>query len=360
MNTPGTRQRVPPARAIIGCLLGTAVGDAVGLACEAMSKQRQAKMFPNLDGPRLLFGRGLVSDDTEHTCMVAQALIVSAGEPTKFSCSLAWRLRCWLLGLPPGIGLATLRSLLKLWVGFPPSHSGVYSAGNGPAMRSAILGVCYGSDPEKLRTLVRASSCITHTDPRAERGALAVALAAHCASLGITHPQTYCQKLEMMIGAEGRDLLELIAKSVSSAARGENTDELAAAMGLAKGVSGYVNHTVPIALNAWFRHPRDYRAAVLSVIHCGGDTDTMAAIAGAIVGSGTGKDGIPSPWLNSICEWPRTLEWIERLGAHLAEVCADGQARAPLRLPFYGVPLRNLFFATVVLAHGLRRLLPPY
>src|SRR5205823_1644411 len=53
------------------------------------------------------------------------------------------------------------------------------SAGNGPAMRSALLGVCLGHDPPRLRAFVRASTRLTHTDPRAERGALLVALAAH-------------------------------------------------------------------------------------------------------------------------------------------------------------------------------------
>lgn len=166
-------------RAIIGCLLGTAVGDAVGLVCEGLPRRRQARMYPNLDGPKLLGRRGMVSDDTEHACLVAQALIDSAGEPEAFGRSLAKRLRRWLLALPAGVGWATLRACLKLCVGVPPDKSGVLSAGNGPAMRSALLGVCFGDEPAQLRALVRASTCITHTDARAEAGALAVALAAH-------------------------------------------------------------------------------------------------------------------------------------------------------------------------------------
>ena len=82
----------------------------------------------------------MVSDDTEHTCLVAQALCAAPTDADRFARHLARGLRWWLLGLPAGIGSATLRATLKLWLGFPPARSGVFSAGNGPAMRSAILG----------------------------------------------------------------------------------------------------------------------------------------------------------------------------------------------------------------------------
>src|SRR4029078_5512734 len=141
---PAARRRVetvaaPSERAATGCILGTAVGDALGLACEGLSNRRQARLFPKLAGYRLLpFGKGMCSDDTEHTCMLAQSLIRTARNADietqrgSFSPVLGWRLRFWLLGLPAGIVLATLRAFLKLWMGFPPRHSGVFSAGNGP------------------------------------------------------------------------------------------------------------------------------------------------------------------------------------------------------------------------------------
>lgn len=62
---------------------------------------------------------------------------------------------------------------MKLWLGFKPEHSGIFSAGNGPAMRSTIIGVCYSNDSQKLRELVKASTRLTQTDPKAEFGALA-------------------------------------------------------------------------------------------------------------------------------------------------------------------------------------------
>ena len=348
-------------QAITGCLLGTAVGDAVGLACEGLPRRRQARLFPHLDGPRLLGRRGMVSDDTEHTCLVAQALIDSGGDPEAFAPALARRLRGWLLCLPAGVGWATLRATLKLCLGVPPSRSGVWSAGNGPAMRSALLGVCYGNAPARLRALVTASARLTHTDPRAEIGALAVALAAHLASEAPADlPGTFFSMLDGLLWGGDAGFLDLARRVADSVRAGETTQAYAASLGAGERVSGYVYQTVPVALHAWLSFPRDYRRAVLAVIGCGGDTDTTAAIVGALVGGAVGPDGIPAEWRAALWEWPRTLDWMTRLGGQLAGVCTTAHPQHPLSLPFLPLLARNLFFAAVILAHGFRRLLPPY
>src|SRR5713101_4712985 len=120
---------------LAGVILGTAVGDALGLPREGLSRRRARKLFgPPPFHHQFLFGRGMTSDDTEHTCMVGQALLRAPSDPDRFARSLGWRLRFWLLGLPAGLGRATLRAVVKLWLGFSPHHSGVRSAGNGPAM----------------------------------------------------------------------------------------------------------------------------------------------------------------------------------------------------------------------------------
>jgi ADP-ribosyl-[dinitrogen reductase] hydrolase len=88
---------------IAGVILGTAVGDAPGLPREGLSRRRAARLFG--DPPlrhSFLFGRGMASDDTEHTCMTGQALLRAPEDVDVFARSLAWRLRFWLLGLPAG------------------------------------------------------------------------------------------------------------------------------------------------------------------------------------------------------------------------------------------------------------------
>ena len=341
---------------IIGCLLGTAVGDATGLCCEGLSQSRQHKLYPNLTGPQLFLGRGMMSDDTEHTCLVAQALIASAGDVAIFEWELARQLRIWILGLPAGTGKATLQACLKLWLGYGPQRSGVFSAGNGPAMRSAIIGVCYGHNLALMTALVRASTRLTHTDPKAEYGAVAVALAA---SLGNATPAAYYQELQQLLGTEADEFLHLIGQAVEAATENKSVPEFAAQLGLDKGVSGYVYHTVPVAIYAWFRHGGDCRTAVLETMHSGGDTDSTAAIVGGIIGA-TGKAGIPQEWLASLWEWPRSVAWMENLGQRLTQVGEQGTPQPPLPLSQPGLWLRNSFFLFVVLLHGFRRLLPPY
>ncbi|MGB6299215.1 MAG: ADP-ribosylglycohydrolase family protein [Rivularia sp. (in: cyanobacteria)] len=347
-------------KSITGSLLGTAIGDAFGLPYEGLSKQRQNKLYPNLKNYNFIFNKGMISDDTEHTCMVAQSLIVSAGNTSIFTKQLAFRLKWWLLGLPAGIGYATLKSIIKLWLGFPRQNRGVFSAGNGAAMRSAIIGVCYGDRPFILRELVRASTRLTHTDIKAEYGALAVALAAYLSSQKLLiSPQSYYDKLEYLIGLQQVEFLSLIKQACDSAEFGETTQSFATKLGLSKGISGYIYHTVPVVIQTWLRYQQDYQTAILEIVRCGGDTDTTAAILGGIVGAAVGKEGIPQVWLDNLWEYPRNIKWMESLGSQLAQ-CRQDTKQSSLPLPVYAVFLRNILFLAIVIFHGFRRLFPPY
>lgn len=341
---------------LTGCLLGAAVGDALGLPREGLSRQRALRLFGGAPlRYRFVFGRGMMSDDTEHACLVAQALLASGGEPQRFACSLAWRLRGWLLGAPAGIGKATLFAILKLWLGWPPARSGINSAGNGPAMRAPLIGAYAGADDDSLRALTHASTYLTHTDPRAEQGALFIALAARQGMLHgpVQQAADFCTAVRPYLADPG--LLSALDSLAEHLARGATPAEYADALGLAHGVSGFINHTVPVVLYCWLRYPTDFQRAVEEVILLGGDSDTTGAIVGGLMGVTLGAGAIPAEWLTGLLEWPRSVAWMRRLSARLAT--ADAR---PLPLCWPGLLPRNLFFTAVVLCHGLRRLLPPY
>ena len=246
--------------AFISCLLGTAVGDSLGLPYEGLSARRARKLFPDTARHHFLFGKGMVSDDTEHACFVAQALIRSKGDVNRFRKNLAWSLRWWLLGLPAGVGLATLRSIIKLWLGWPPTGSGVFSAGNGPAMRSPVLGVAFGHDVELLKQYVKASTEIIHSDPKAYYAALAVALASGKDVLAAPQWQTgfLDSILALVPQSDAREFQELVRDAVISARRNEPVTRFAEKIGSKKGISGYSYHTVPCVLQVWFRHGNDF------------------------------------------------------------------------------------------------------
>ena len=335
---------------IVGCLLGGAVGDAIGLPFEGLSRRHIAARLGTAPLEHsLVGGRGMLSDDTEHACMTAQALLAARGDPDVFLRSLAWRLRGWLIALPAAVGWGTLRAILKLWFGTPPQRSGVDSAGNGPAMRAAILGACLG--PSHLQAFVERSTRLTHTDPRALAGALAIAQAASA----IVHTDTPPPRIIADIRAATSDpeLAAALELALAHHARGASPEFFACSLGQVEGVTGYIHHTVPVALYCWLTSPRDVRAAIESAVRLGGDTDTVAAIVGGLVGASAGAAQIPEPWLRGILEAPRSPAWIRRLGERLAAPSSPG----PLRLMWPLLPLRNLVFLFIVLGHGFARLL---
>lgn len=355
------------ATALEGCLLGTAAGDTVGLPYEHLSRRSVAKLLTLPLEQDLLLGRGMPSDDTEHSVMLALSLLEAGSNLAVFKQRLAARMRWWLLAFPPGVGSATARAILKLWANVKPADSGVFSAGNGPSMRSALLGVVWAHEPARLRDFVWASTRMTHSDPKAYEAALAVAVAAGCAmQLGATDPKTACKAfLERYLQVSSApQVLEAEMALLSQAT--EQNAELAGfvrMLGCEKGVTGYSLHTVPAALYAWMRHSGDFRQAVTAIVQCGGDTDSTAAITGAIVGAGLGPQGIPPTWLSRIVEWPRGVTWMRKLSQRLAQSVVTGKSRPATRLSrlteLLALPwtlLRNLAMVCVVLYVLVRRL----
>jgi len=304
----------------------------------------------------------MISDDTEHACMTAQALLAAGHDEEAFARSLAWRMRAWLLALPAAVGWGTLRAIVKLWFGVEPSRSGVRSAGNGACMRAPVLGLCLAHDPARLERFVRASTTLTHRDPRAQEGALVIARAAAEAARGGELGPALVRRMREGIAhadLEGRlFVVERCLQARTSAA------EAMRELGLTNGVSGYVLDTVPAALFCWLAHPGDFRAAIEEVVSLGGDADTTAAIVGGLAGISVGASGIPEPWLAGVREWPRSRAWMRRVALRLAARFGHARARPaaarPVPLFWPALPLRNMLFLMIALGHGFRRLLPPY
>jgi ADP-ribosylglycohydrolase len=355
-SAPGSRER--GCAAFVGVLLGTAVGDSLGLPMEGLSAARQRKLFPAPLRQRFVAGRGMVSDDTEHTFLVAQSLLESPNDPALFQRRLARRLRWWLLGLPAGVGLATLRAAVRLWLGVPPQRSGVWSAGNGPAMRSALLGVFFAHDSERRRAFVRASAELTHRDPRAEIAAAAVAETAAWMAQSQLDSDALLDTLALL--ADLPEWTAIITQMRTGLTAGRAVADFARDIGATSGVSGYALQSVPVAIYAALRHGDDFAGAVSEAIACGGDTDTVGAIAGALVGARAGLDGIPEAWRERIAEFPLSPALLQRLAERLQRQTEQCEPLRAVRHAWAAIPLRNAVFLGLVLLHGLRRLLPPY
>ena len=345
---------------IVGCILGTAIGDSIGLPREGLSPARAARIFGMTDiTQNFIFGYGMVSDDTEHTIMVAQSLIESGAEPDLFAKCLSKRIKRWFLQIPAGIGWATLRSGIKLILGWNYNHSGVMSAGNGPAMRSAIIGVSIAND-ELRDQLVRISTRMTHIDDRALEGALLVARWASLASrncdskLPIDMLEDIAnQTLRHPAWSDPmRMVFETVRQKMPSSAYIQRC-------GLEKGVSGYIVSTIAAAAYCWLSNISDFRASITAVMQLGGDTDTVGAIVGGLAGAHLGESGVPSDWLDGLIEWPRSVSWMQTLSERLAELVRNSTSgQPPSHLPV--TICRNAVFTSIIILHGFRRLFPPY
>lgn len=355
-GTPDLRDRFQ------GVLVGTAVGDALGLPAEGLSKQRIARRWPGAWRHRFLFGRGMISDDTEHTLFVAQALLQYPTDVDGFRRALAWKLRWWFLSLPAGIGFATLRAILKLLLGWPAHKSGVFSAGNGPAMRAGVIGAYFYNDPARRKAFVAASTLLTHTDPKALIGSLAVATVVawevRQVSVEEGDSEDVLSELVTLSEADDDQWRVLVGQMGTALERADDVSQFAAVLGLEKGVSGYVYHTVPVAIYACLRHRGVFERALSAALDLGGDTDTVGAIVGAMAGAAVGRRGVPDPWVSGIWDWPRSPALLDQVGARLAQQQHEKQTLGAVQYFWPAVTLRNLVFLVVVLLHGFRRLLP--
>ncbi len=145
---------------------------------------------------------------------------------------------------------------------------------------------------------------------------------------------------------------------------GRSAAELARALGLENGVSGFILHTVPVSLFCAWRYGGDFRAAIEATVRLGGDTDSTAAIVGGLVGAARGTSALPDAWVSQLADWPRSAAWMRALAQRLArQLPASGDPVLPQgALPLFwpGLLVRNAAFLAGVLTLGLRRLLPPY
>ncbi len=336
MNNPNINQ-------LYGSLLGTVIGDAYGLPFEGLSPSRLKRLFPQDGAYHLIpvINGGMVSDDSEHAIMTVQAYIASGGDVSRFGSALRWRLMAWLLTLPAGVGLATGRSIFKMMLGF--RQSGVYSAGNGGAMRSAALGVLC-DDLNQLKTFVHTSTKLTHTDPKAVQGSLAVALLAWAE----TRRPTWSSEQILRFVAEQLEDKALIALLFDDTTQ-QNPPP-------AQGVTGYMYDTVPAVVWAWRQYRHEPLRGLNWLIGRGGDTDTTCAIFGGIVGVRHGValfDVMQGAWCEPVIR-PKLLQTLAK------QAWQTNVPNRPARLFSFWTYPRNVVFLIIVLLHGFRRLLPPY
>lgn len=274
----------------VGCMLGVAVGDALGMVVEGMRPRQIRQLYGTLrDFQPERFGAGRYTDDTQLTLVVAESLLACRGLDPE---DLGRRIAEWLPEAR-GAGAACTQAALRLRSGSSWYESGVHSAGCGSAMRVAPIGLYRHGNLEVLKAEAITSSLITHTDPRALAGAVAAAcgVALLVSRSGPLDPRAWLAEIEEHVS-------EVDGEFAAAVGRARECLSLTLADALGQiGTGGFVLETVPAALLLFARFPDDLEGAVVAAVNAGGDTDSVAAIVGSFSGAYNGANAIPHRWL---------------------------------------------------------------
>ena len=279
----------------VGVLLGSAAGDALGVPYEFG--------MPPLDTEPEQKGGGLGgltpgqwSDDTEMACVIAQVAATGADLRTEEALdAIADGFLHWYDGNPPDVGVQT-RSVLsgitrgpgaadRLRVRARELHERTgKSAGNGSLMRTGPVALAHLGDPDAIATAARAISELTHPDPMAGDGCVLWSLAIdHAVRMG---------KLDVRVGLPYVD--SRWTELIDAAEAGEPA---------CFANNGWVVSALQAAWSAMHR-TGTLREALIAAVRAGNDTDTVAAIAGALAGARYGGSTVPFAWRRRLQGWP--------------------------------------------------------
>lgn len=276
-----------------GCVFGLAIGDAVGLRYENV----KPNWINEKNIGKVCFG-GAISDDTEHMFLISKS-ILKTNNIIDFKNYFRKELQKWIFSLPVNIGKTTGISIIR---SFFKSGYGVAGTGNGSVMRIAPVGLIFHNDILSLNDYAEASCRITHNSDESVVNSIAIArLIAYIINKEINEKNK--PKLS--------DVIELL-KSISPAkfwidtifeleeSINNNIEpiELVNKWTHGNGASGYTKYSTLLSIYCWWKYYGDYEKTITEIIKCGGDTDTNAAIVGAIVGVTIGYKNIPKS-LNS-------------------------------------------------------------
>ena len=280
---------------VIGSCLGLALGDALGAPFEFLRASAVPHPVPALDRPWRGGPEGSTTDDTAMARNLMRSLAARDGFDAE---DLIQRHVEWLRSDPPDVGTLTGRVIRRVAAGEDAvavardvweQRGPEVSAGNGSVMYCAPLGLAYANRPDELFELAPALSALTHLDGRCRTGVLAVTLAVAALVRGEEAEHAARSALEAVADHEGGEELEFLVEAAGGARPVDGPDQ------------GFCLFTVGLAFQALVRGG-DAESELRRVVSLGGDTDTNAAVAGALLGARDGVEGLPPGWLERLLD----------------------------------------------------------
>jgi ADP-ribosyl-[dinitrogen reductase] hydrolase len=283
---------------LVGCAIGDALGNPFEMKAAASPSLQEWDGLFKAGGTFWKGNPGQYTDDTLMSIALATSLIEWDGfYPEKVAKEyLAW----YNTGNTRGIGTTTANAMvnLKFGVGWTESglkigFDGLPASGNGTAMRAAPLGLAYRHNLEKLMDCAMQDASITHNSLNPQMGSVAVSLGVALLANKVCTPQTVlAEVVEVLAESVVKDKMMLALNYLK-----DNASPQEALAGI--GTSGYVPETVGAAFYC-LSYTDNFKDSVVMAIKAGGDTDTTAAIVGAMAGTFYGLDLIPNEYKDNV------------------------------------------------------------
>ena len=310
--------------AAVGCLLGLALGDALGAPFEG-----RRRVAPD-EVDQLVSGAGQLrwTDDTHMTLTLARALVAEGltidTERLGDRFAASYQEQPWR---GYGSGPPRVFALAEGGRSYPEAAASLFggrgSFGNGAAMRCAPVAIAGYPDPARTEALAAAQATVTHHHPEAVDGAVLVALVV---GLALATPAAEALRVRAATldpGPLRSPALQAAWDRVQAAAGAGPRGTGGGLLSLAGrfGTSVAARESVPAAISVALGVGADLVRTIRAAICLGGDTDTVAAMAGAIAGAHLGAGAIPPLLLQRL----EAHEQLSAAGLALAEA-ARGRA----------------------------------
>ncbi|HEX8008320.1 MAG TPA: ADP-ribosylglycohydrolase family protein [Trebonia sp.] len=306
-----------------GALYGLAIGDALGMPTQMLSRRQIVDRWgPLLTGfepapPDHPIAAGMpagaVTDDTEQAILLAQLLLNGHGghgghggvDPRAWASALVgWERDMAARGSLDLLGPSTKRAIEAVLAGTPPEEAGASGDTNGAAMRIAPVGIATPAEPlAVLVDQVQQASRVTHNTSIALAGAAAVAAAVSAGVAGasvatatngaIAAARMAAGRGHWVAGADVAARIRWATGLAADRAPDGAPDGAAEVIGTLVGTSLATQESVPAAFAVLSAVPDDPWRACLLAASLGGDCDTIAAMAGAVGGACHGLAAFP-------------------------------------------------------------------
>lgn len=275
----------------VGTLLGHALGDALGAPFEGGFVERGLwRLIGRTRGNRMRW-----TDDTQMTLDLAESLLACGRLDQDDVAQRFARGYHWSRGYGPGA--ARVLKLIRGGQDWRTANMSVFpegSFGNGGAMRAPVIGLFCANQTERLAELARASAVATHAHPTAQDGAVIIARATLLALEGRACRESVdLLAFDVAYGAMRQRLG--LARSLLD--RDVTPKDVSAQLGNGMLASESCVTAVCIALKFL---DRSFLEMLQFVAECGGDVDTIGAMAGAIWGARNGESSLPTDALEQL------------------------------------------------------------